>query len=94
MTDLFDLTGKTAIVTGASAGLGEGMAEALARELDPAATIHDLRRTAEGAVSFDVVVPYDVALTDGEVRAALSKRLEELEPGAGLVIGVDRSHVL
>ena len=34
------------------------------------------------------------ALTDGEVRAALSKRLEELEPGAGLVIGVDRSHVL
>ncbi|MCI9017419.1 MAG: 2-dehydro-3-deoxy-D-gluconate 5-dehydrogenase KduD [Lachnospiraceae bacterium] len=31
MTDLFDLTGKTAIVTGASAGLGEGMAEALAR---------------------------------------------------------------
>ena len=29
----------------------------------------------------------------GEVRAALAKRLEELEPGAGLVIGVDRSHV-
>ncbi|MCI9223813.1 MAG: cation transporter [Oscillospiraceae bacterium] len=70
------------------------LAAQAARELDPAATIHDLRRTAEGAVSFDVVVPYDVALTDGEVRAALSKRLEELEPGAGLVIGVDRSHVL
>lgn len=70
------------------------LAAQAARELDPAATIHDLRRTAEGAVSFDVVVPYDVALTDGEVRAALAKRLEELEPGAGLVIGVDRSHVL
>ncbi len=70
------------------------LAAQAARELNPAATIHDLRRTAEGAVSFDVVVPYDVALTDGEVRAALSKRLEELEPGAGLVIGVDRSHVL
>ena len=70
------------------------LAAQAARELDPAATIHDLRRTAEGAVSFDVVVPYDVALTDGEVRAALAKRLEELEPGAGLVIGGDRSHVL
>lgn len=31
MMELFDLTGKTAIVTGASTGLGEGMAEALAR---------------------------------------------------------------
>lgn len=31
MENLFDLTGKTAIVTGASTGLGEGMAEALAQ---------------------------------------------------------------
>ena len=70
------------------------LASQAARELDGASTIHDLRRTAEGAVSFDVVVPYDVALTDGEVRAALTRRLGELEPGVELVIGVDRSHVL
>ncbi|MDC7291628.1 2-dehydro-3-deoxy-D-gluconate 5-dehydrogenase KduD [Blautia schinkii] len=31
MTELFNLAGKTAIVTGASTGLGEGMAEALAQ---------------------------------------------------------------
>lgn len=70
------------------------LAAQAARELDPAATIHDLRRTPEGAVSFDVVAPYDVALTDEEVRAALTRRLEELEPGLRPVIGVDRSHVL
>ena len=70
------------------------LASQAARELDPAASIHDLRRTPEGAVSFDVVAPYDVALTDEEVRAALTRRLEELEPGLRPVIGVDRSHVL
>ncbi|MCH7859267.1 MAG: SDR family NAD(P)-dependent oxidoreductase, partial [Candidatus Marinimicrobia bacterium] len=30
MSDLFDLSGKVAIVTGASRGLGQGMARALA----------------------------------------------------------------
>lgn len=70
------------------------LAAQAARELDGAATIHDLRRTPEGAISFDVVMPYDVALTDEEVRAALTRRLEELEPGLRPVIGVDRSHVL
>ena len=70
------------------------LAAQAARELDPAATIHDLRRTPEGEVSFDVVAPYDVALTDEEVRTALTRRLEELEPGLRPVIGVDRSHVL
>lgn len=70
------------------------LAAQAARELDTAATIHDLHRTQEGEVSFDVVVPYDVPLTDEEVRAALTRRLEELEPGLCPVIGVDRSHVL
>jgi len=42
------------------------LAEELAREIDPAATIHDFRLGEGGEVSFDVVVPYDVALTDGE----------------------------
>mgnify|MGYP002509989030 FL=1 len=70
------------------------LASQAARELDPAASIHDLRRTPEGAVSFDVVAPYDVALTDEEVRAALTQRLLEREPDCRPVIEVDRSHVL
>ncbi len=70
------------------------LTEALARELDPAATIHDLRCTPDGEVAFDVVAPYEVPLTDEEVRAALTQRLGELEPGLKPVIGVDRSHVL
>ena len=72
------------------------LVEGLAREIDSAATIHDLRCGGEDGLelSFDVVVPYDVSLTDGEVRAALTRRLLELEPGCRPLIGVDRSHVL
>ena len=62
-----------------------------ARELDSAATVHDLRRVGEGEVSFDVVVPYALALSDDEVRAALEKKLRRREPGLVPVIGVDRA---
>lgn len=70
------------------------LVEGLARELDSAATVHDLRCGEDGEVAFDVVVPYDVALTDGEVRAALEEKLQAREPGCRPVVGVDRSHVL
>lgn len=70
------------------------LAEELARELDPAATIHDFRLGAEGRLEFDVVVPYDVALSDGEVRAALEEKLLAREPDCRPAVGVDRSHVL
>ena len=70
------------------------LAEGLAREIDPAATIHDLRRGGEGEVSFDVVVPYDVALSDRQVREALAEKLARREPDCRPSIGVDRSHVL
>ncbi len=70
------------------------LAEALAREIDGAATVHDLRYGGDGEVAFDVVVPYDVSLTDEEVRAALEEKLCAREPGCRPVIGVDRSHVL
>ena len=70
------------------------LAERLAREIDPAATIHDFRRGGEGEVSFDVVVPYDVALSDRQVREALAEKLARREPDCRPSIGVDRSHVL
>ena len=66
----------------------------LARELDGAATVHDLRCSPEGELAFDVVVPYESPLTDEEVRAALTQRLLEREPDCRPVIEVDRSHVL
>ena len=64
------------------------------REIDPFATVHDLRWVGEGEVSFDVVVSYEVALSDAEVRAALEEKLRRREPGLTPVIGVDRSQVL
>jgi len=70
------------------------LAEALAREIDPAATVHDLRCNVDRQVAFDVVVPYDVALSDGEVRDLLTEKLLAREPDCRPAIGVDRSHVL
>lgn len=72
------------------------LAEEAARELHPAATVHDLRCEGEDPVDlrFDVVVPYAVELTDGEIRAALAAKLKEEEPSCRPDIGVDRSYVL
>lgn len=70
------------------------LAEELAREIDPAATVHDFRRSGEDGVYFDVVVPYGVSLTDGEVCAALEEKLRRQAPDCRPVIDVDRSHVL
>lgn len=67
--------------------------ERMVRELDSAATVHDLRWSGD-EVAFDVVVPYDVALTDSEVRETLEEKLREREPGCCPLIRVDRSHVL
>ena len=70
------------------------LAEALARELDAAATIHDFRLDEGGQISFDVVVPYDAALSDSEARQILSQKLADQVPDCRPVITVDRSHVL
>ncbi len=70
------------------------LAQELARELDDAATVHDFRCGEDGHVAFDVVVPYDVSLSDEQVRQALIEKLLAQEPDCRLAIGVDRSHVL
>ncbi|MBD5118420.1 MAG: cation transporter [Clostridiales bacterium] len=70
------------------------LTEELAREIDPAATVHDFRRAGDGQVAFDVVVSYDVTLSDEEVRRALVEKLLAREPECSPVIGVDRSYVL
>lgn len=70
------------------------LASELVRDIDPAATVHDLRCGRDGEVAFDVVVPYEVSLTDDEVRAALEEALCAREPDCRPVIGVDRTYVL
>lgn len=70
------------------------LVEELAQEIDPAATVHDFRCGEGGEISFDVVASYGVALSDDEVRGALTEKLLEREPGCRPSIVVDRSHVL
>lgn len=69
----------------------------LAKELDPALTIHDFRITAGPMYTnfiFDVVVPYNAALSGDEVKQALTERLRAEDERYHAVIGVDRSYVL
>ena len=68
----------------------------IARELDPALTIHDFRITAgpiHTNILFDVVVPYDLKLTDAQVKAALTQGLKEMSDRYFPVIQVDHSYV-
>jgi len=69
----------------------------LAREVHPAMTVHDFRITAgplHTNLIFDVVVPFEVSLTDDQVRQALSEKLAAVSPNYHAVIDVDRSYVL
>ena len=70
---------------------------ALATQIHPALTIHDFRITAgpiHTNLIFDVVVPYEVSLSDEEVRTRLSQKLKEQDPRYNAVIQVDHSYVL
>lgn len=69
----------------------------LAREIDPSLTVHDFRITAgplHTNLIFDVVVPYDVPLTDEQVKERLAQMLAAENSTYHAVIGVDRSYVL
>jgi cation diffusion facilitator family transporter len=69
---------------------------ALAKAVDPALTIHDLRVTpgpSQINVTFDVMVPYNFRLTDGQVRATLTAGIRDLSPQYIPVIQVDHSYV-
>ena len=68
----------------------------LAREVDPALTIHDFRITDGPQFTnliFDVVVPYDVSISDHEVKQALADKLAAVDQRYHAVIDIDRSYV-
>ena len=69
----------------------------LALQVDPSLTIHDFRITAgplHTNLIFDVVVPYEVKLSEDEVKQQLAQKLREQDERYHAVIQVDRSYVL
>ena len=68
----------------------------LAREIDPAITIHDFRVTPGPLLTnliFDAVVPYEVKLTDEEVKQALEQKVKALDERYYTVVEIDRCYV-
>ena len=99
MNALFDLTGKTALVTGARTGLGQGMALALARAGADIAALGSspMPETAvlvrEAGVRFheltvDLSRPFDAASAIGDVVAALGG-IDILVNNAGIIRRAD-----
>ncbi len=68
-------------------------ASAAASELDTKLSIHDFRVVhgdTHTNILFDVTKPYDVKLSDGEIRKALSAKMKELNENYKTIITVDR----
>jgi len=91
MPTLFDLSGKAAIVTGASSGLGRHFVLTLARHGARVALmarrvelLAELRKEIEGFDARAVAIPLDVARRES-VRQAVAAAEEELGPIAILV---------
>ena len=95
MTNLFDLTGKTAVVTGANTGLGQGMAVALAKagadvvlvgRSAPTETIAAIQAT--GRIAHDVranLMNTDEARGAMEEAIGLSGSVDILVNNAGII---------
>ncbi len=63
------------------------------RKIDPSLRIHDFRFVAGKTHSnliFDVVVPFEIKLSDGEIRRAVEDRISRLDPSYFVVLTVDR----
>lgn len=66
------------------------------REIDTAITMHDfriVRGPSHTNIIFDVVVPYDFKLTDGELIAEITGRIQQENPSYFTVIDVDKQYI-
>lgn len=73
----------------------EAIAETV-KTIDPRLTVHDLRRVAGPThtnVIFDVVVPFDLGLTDSQVKARIDKLVAERFENTFAVVNVDKEYV-
>ncbi|MBB1031692.1 SDR family oxidoreductase [Dietzia sp. SLG310A2-38A2] len=86
-SELFDLTGRVAVVTGASSGLGEGFARTLAAA---GATVVAAARRAERlaglAAEVPGLVPVECDITDPEDRERLVATASELGGGVDILV--------
>lgn len=85
---MFDLTGKTALVTGASGGIGSAIAKALHRA-GASVALHGTRRDALEALAGELgerahVTPAD--LSDPEAPAALAKAAADAMGGLDILV--------
>ena len=64
------------------------------RKVHPAMQIHDFRFVAGAThtnLIFDVVAPFELKMSDAEVKTAVAEKVKEIDPTYFIVINVDRS---
>lgn len=74
----------------------ENLVNFLSGEFDGKLTLHDFRMvkgTTHTNVIFDVVVPFDVSVTDDEVKSKINGYLSTLDKQYFAVITIDRSYI-
>nr|MBQ4319639.1 cation-efflux pump [Clostridia bacterium] len=70
--------------------------ETLVRCIDDRLTLHDFRMvsgTTHTNVIFDLVVPYELKLSDKAIASKVSRMIQVLDPSYFAVIDVDKSFV-
>ena len=64
------------------------------QKIHPSMQIHDFRfvaGTTHTNLIFDVVVPFEVKMSEAEVKAAVAEKVKEIDPTYCVVLNVDRS---
>ena len=64
------------------------------KKIHPSMQIHDFRFVAGAThtnLIFDVVVPFELKMSDAEVKAAVAEKVKEIDPTYCVVLNVDRT---